>query len=163
MVGQKVGRLTIMADLGLDKNSHRLLLCVCSCGNSKTYVRSDLLTGRIVACGCRQRESGYLSFKHGEARHRMVTPEYQTWLGMIKRCEDDSRKDYKHYGARGIKVCARWRHSFETFLADMGRRPLSKPTLDRINNDGNYEPGNCRWATWSQQNLNKRVLVSEGL
>ena len=80
---------------------------------------------------------------------------HNTWLSMIQRCTNPKNTAYRNYGARGITVCARWRNSFEAFLADMGDRPEGK-TLDRINNDGNYEPGNCRWATKKQQCRNSR-------
>ena len=75
---------------------------------------------------------------------------------MIQRCTNERAANFKYYGGRGIRVCQQWRDSFEAFLADMGERPEGK-TLDRINNDGNYEPGNCRWATWSEQRRNRRA------
>lgn len=84
------------------------------------------------------------------------TPEHDTWLEIRRRCEDPKRDNYKSHGARGIKVCARWR-VFENFSADMGFRPGNKHSIDRINNDGDYEPGNCRWATNVEQGLNKRT------
>lgn len=84
------------------------------------------------------------------------TPEYLCWLGMRQRCNKPRRKEYRYYGGRGIRVCEAWDRSFSAFLADMGRRPSPSHTLDRINNDGDYEPGNCRWATWSEQNNNTR-------
>lgn len=99
---------------------------------------------------------------HGKCR----TLEYITWLNMISRCEYPNRKDFKHYGGRGIRVCDKWRDSFESFLADMGPRPFQRASLDRINTDGNYEPGNCRWATQKSQTRNKknnRLLTIGGI
>lgn len=84
------------------------------------------------------------------------TSEYTTWLSMKDRCLRTKNKKYKDYGGRGITVCERWRDSFENFLADMGRKPSANLSIDRINNDGNYEPGNCRWATQLEQVRNRR-------
>lgn len=83
------------------------------------------------------------------------TPTYRSWRAMLARCSDSKHRQFKDYGGRGIQVCEAWRGSFETFFADMGERPDGR-TLDRINNDDNYEPGNCRWATRTEQNRNKR-------
>jgi hypothetical protein len=83
------------------------------------------------------------------------TAEYRAWHGMKTRCSNPKRSDWKNYGGRGISVCERWA-SFESFLADMGPKPSARHTMDRIDNDGNYEPGNCRWATWDLQSRNKR-------
>lgn len=96
--------------------------------------------------------------KHGHARAGQETPEYSAWLNMRGRCFNSNTDRYPRYGGRGITVCARWRDSFENFLADMGRRPPGK-TLDRKDNDGNYEPDNCRWATRTEQESNKSTTL----
>lgn len=85
-------------------------------------------------------------------------PEYNSWLAMRHRCRNPKVTAFKNYGGRGITVCDRWHDSFADFLADMGKRPTLGHTLDRIDNDGNYEPGNCRWATWDVQSKNRRTL-----
>lgn len=86
------------------------------------------------------------------------TPEHGVWRGMIYRCTNPGATSWADYGGRGISVCERWLSSFEAFLEDMGRRPSAKHSLDRINGHGNYEPANCRWATWIQQNRNRSVV-----
>ena len=96
----------------------------------------------------------------GHITHGLAgTVEYNAWLAAKQRCEGLTLAGYKNYGGRGIKVCERWKRSFENFLADMGRRPSVRHSLDRIDVNGNYEPGNCRWATRKEQNLNKTSSV----
>jgi hypothetical protein len=93
--------------------------------------------------------------KHGEAKRGKMSAEYRAWLAMFTRCHNPNGSRWQYYGGRGIMMCDRWHH-FENFLADMGRRPTSQHSLDRINNDGNYEPSNCQWATKAEQANNRR-------
>lgn len=102
-----------------------------------------------------------MNIKHGHVRNGKASAEYRSWQGMRDRCGLEDHPAYENYGGRGIKVCARWQH-FSNFIADMGRRPSSEHQIDRIDNDGDYEPGNCRWATRVQQarNMRSNVMVT---
>jgi hypothetical protein len=100
-----------------------------------------------------------LNFKHGECERTedyQISVEYRCWLRMLDRCDRPTEPTYKWYGGRGITVCQRWRDNFGDFLADMGRKPTKRHSLDRIDSNGHYEPGNCRWATWNEQGRNRR-------
>lgn len=144
--------------------------CLCACG-AETLVRQDRLrSGKTKSCGCLQQENNTPKPKHAVGRRGnfkytepYASPKhplkwlYCRWSGMWGRCTDDKSKSYKHYGGRSIKVCDRWK-DFENFLADMGVPEDRKLSLDRIDNDGNYEPGNCRWATMKQQVENRRAF-----
>jgi hypothetical protein len=97
------------------------------------------------------------NYKHGHAKRGRFSPEYRTWLAMNERCVNPRHVGFKYYGARGVKVCARWRSSFKHFLADMGRKPTRAHTIDRYPNpDGDYKPSNCRWATPAEQRRSQR-------
>ena len=147
LTGKTFGRLTVIGYVGRNQFDHFLWLCRCECGGEKVATTSSLNNGRTVACGCYN-----ASKTHGMSN----TPEYKAWRQMINRCTKPHNHAYPQYGGRGIKICSRWLESFENFYADMGPRPNDKHSLDRINNDGNYEPHNCRWAVSFDQMNNRR-------
>lgn len=135
---------------------HRLAFVVaeCDCGTIFVTSAGKMSLGQVRSCGCLQRDAtGAASTTHGESRGRKHSAEYRIWLALKNRCNNPRFKDYH---GRGIKVCARWQESFESFLSDMGRRPTPKHSIDRKDNDGNYEPDNCRWATPTEQRRNNR-------
>lgn len=155
-VGTKVNRLRVVGLTPPMKNSQRYALCQCDCGSVTLRHVSSLYSRKVFSCGCWRIENGRIQGKrnyvHGQSYLR--TPTYYSWEAMIKRCTNPNAIDWCDYGGRGIRVCLRWR-KFQPFYEDMGRRPQGR-TLDRINNEGNYEPGNCRWATLKQQANNTR-------
>jgi hypothetical protein len=121
----------------------------------------DLQSGNVKSCGCQKIaliKKG--KRKHGHCSDGVMSTEYYSWAGMIARCTNPKNKAYKYYGGRGITVCERWLHSFQNFISDIGPKPESNWTIERVLVNGNYEPGNCKWATWEEQRLNKRKKAS---
>ena len=146
MIGKTYGRLTVV------KRTGRRVLCKCSCGTTKEVDRFSVLRGDTQSCGCLQKErTRETSTTHGG--HRL--PEYRVWRNILSRCYNKNDPRYDRYGGRGITVYSGWRRSFEAFLRDVGPRPGFGYSIDRIDNDRGYEPGNMRWATAKEQARNR--------
>lgn len=157
LTGRRFGRLVIVRIAGR-KNGEVYWSCLCDCGAMHESPGGSIRRGDTRSCGCLQKDN--TPRKHGATnRVRGATPEYRSWMGMNSRCYLKTTKGYHRYGGRGITVCDRWRYSFVNFLADMGTKPSPNHSIDRVNNDGNYEPGNCRWATRKEQNRNRCTTV----
>ena len=149
--GKSYERLTILGYAG-----RSTWFCECVCGKIVVRRHGDITSGKTKSCGCLRSEMCIQkNIVHGLSH----TAEYAVYLGMKDRCYNVNEPAYKNYGGRGIIVCDRWRNSFKNFIADMGNRPSPKHTIDRINNDGDYCPENCRWVTRKVQNCNKRNTV----
>jgi hypothetical protein len=151
LIGQQFGRL-IVQDFAGRTNGVTWWHCICDCGKQRDVRAGNLRSGRAQSCGCLKRERGIeASTIHGYCHFK----EYPVWCAMVRRCGNPKDKSFKHYGGRGIIVCQRWQESFELFCSDMGERPPGH-TIERKDNDGPYEPGNCVWLPLRLQNRNQR-------
>lgn len=156
LTGLRFGRLVVLNQYDRTKNFKYRWICQCDCGNIVVVLGASMICGRQVSCGCYCNEvhSKRLT-THSATTGGKWTREYRAWHAMKQRCYNPKNKDYPNYGGRSIAVCDGWKDSFATFLEDMGECPKGL-TLDRKDCNGNYEPNNCKWSTWTEQARNQR-------
>lgn len=157
ITGKRFGMLTVI-ELDSRKLTATLWNCLCDCGNKKVVRKSNLVTGQTKSCGCLSAELASKRLKtHGNSTQKKPTKEYRTWIMIKSRCTYPGTNGYERYGGRGISVYDRWEKSFVDFLNDMGECPSPDHSIERTDVNGNYEPGNCCWATTEEQSRNKRI------
>ena len=157
VLDQRFGRYLVIAKSDKrTKAMKQMVLCKCDCGTEREVVVGNLRSGLTTSCGCwKDEKTSKRRKKHGFSKTTM----YHRYRSMIRRCYDPLNREFQNYGGRGIKVCNRWLESVENYIEDMGFPPFDTASVDRINNDGGYSKENCRWATKTEQNLNRRRIV----
>ena len=156
LLGKKFGRLTVTAEMNGSRKYLKRWYCACICGGKAIVTSYNLKSKHTQSCGCLFKEEAMKArTKHGSANRGKKTYLYHIWCAMRKRCNNKNDPAFINYGGRGITVCKRW-DDFNLFKKDIGERPNKKLTLERVNNNSGYSPSNCKWATRSEQNLNKR-------
>lgn len=153
--GSCFGKLQVLHKESESSGKRVKFVCRCECGNIKPVLSSLLTRGKAISCGCYRKTH---LVKHGHSRRGANSPEYKAWNDIKSRCLNSNDMRYAYYGGRGITLCDEWQNSFIPFLEHIGLRPNNSYSIDRINVNGNYEPGNVRWATKSEQMLNRRTV-----
>lgn len=155
LIGQRFGRLLVLKRSG-SENGNSIWACKCDCDNEKIVLGYSLKSGNTRSCGCFKKE---FASEYPKKHNMSNTSEYISWTHMLARCRNKNNHAYSRYGGRGIEVCEGWLKSFESFYKDMGAKPSGEYSLERMNNNGNYESSNCRWATYTEQANNTRASV----
>lgn len=161
--GLRIGRLVVIEPAEKSVYGAAMWHCLCDCGGTKDVAHQSLERGASKSCGCFRKEAGAIRGKnnatHGMSRHADRAPEWKAWMAMRQRCLKPKHKQFRDYGARGITVCDEWIDDFQAFFDHIGLRPSPRHSIDRIDNDRGYEPGNVRWATKKEQQRNRRTNV----